>query len=1018
MSETPPLPPRPEDATGTAPDFTPSLLDLLVEQKARWERGERLPAEEYLARLPTLVEGEEAALDLIGNEVLLRQEGGERVELDEYLRRFPRLAAGLRDLFAAEGLFGAPILRDFFAAEGVLGPLAPAGAPPAVAGYEVLGTLGRGGMGVVYKARHKKLGRVVALKMIQPSLAGGGRWEAVLARFRVEAEAVARLQHPNIVQIFELGEHEGLPFMALEYVEGGNLAGLLARGPLPRHHAGGLLEALARAVHAAHDADVLHRDLKPGNVLLMADGSPKVTDFGLAKMLDDDSGQTRTGAVMGTPAYMAPEQAEGKKEVGPQADVYALGAILYECLTGRMPFVGESVAATLRLVKEADPLPPRRLNPAVPRDLETICLKCLEKLPGQRYASARALAEDLRRFLVGEPIQARPAGPVGRAWRWCLRHPTQTALTAALALVVVGAVAALFLWQRAEMHRRQGALEAELERREEARRREDGLRAAAEGQAALALAELRAGRFGGAADILRQALDALPEEEGQADVRGQVSGQLDIAGRLADFTRLAERAERLAFRENDGRALEACVGGLRRLKVFDGEGPWWGRVPVEGLTAEQRETLLGEVNHQLLLLAILRVKEGLEGGAESHRAALEAVEMVQESHKARGLPRPLAVQILQAFCRLRLGQLSRLEGIDGGEPTGASDCYYLGIASFWLGKLPDDRISKKMRQGMELLGLSLGEPGVAERLLRRAAAEEPARYWAHYWLGWVLVFTGDPRGAELAFTTCVMLRPESGLAYAERARAVAFQAKETKGALAHEELLRRCREDHARAVRAAPHDWLIYVPLWEAYVKLGRQKEWLAAAGRLIELLPTWQDAGLQARLEQGQLLREVLVELAKVDRAGPDGAEAWSLAALARLYLGEEAEALRAAGEALKAAPTHPRALAVRGAISLRRKDGPRAMSDFTAALAKEPTSFLAAAGKARAHELAGEWGPAQGVYTGLLKAAVTDWQRVEAHLGSARALGHLGRGEDARRAIEKVREIDPRAVPVARTP
>jgi WD40 repeat protein len=315
----------------------------------------------------------------------------------------------------------------------------PAGAAPDVAtatvpGYEILAELGRGGMGVVYRARQVQLGRVVALKMI---LAGGHAAGADLARFQAEAEAVARLQHPHIVQIHEVGAHAGLPFFSLEFCPGGSLEKKLAGTPLPPKEAAALMEKLARAMHAVHQKGVVHRDLKPANVLLAEDGTPKVTDFGLAKRLGE-AGQTQSGAVVGTPSYMAPEQAEGKgKEIGPAADVYALGAILYECLTGRPPFKAATPLDTILQVVTAEPVPPTRLQPRLPRDLETICLKCLQKEPRKRYATAEALAEDLRRFGAGEPIVARPVGMAERTVKWVRRRPAVAALLAVAVLATL-----------------------------------------------------------------------------------------------------------------------------------------------------------------------------------------------------------------------------------------------------------------------------------------------------------------------------------------------------------------------------------------------------------------------------------------------------------------------------------------------------------------------------------------------------------------------------------------------------
>src|SRR5262245_14685053 len=275
----------------------------------------------------------------------------------------------------------------------------------AIPGYELLEELGRGGMGVVYKARQTRLGRTVALKM---TLAGGHARPEDLSRFKAEAEAIARLQHPHIVQVYEVGEHDGLPFFCLEFCPGGSLDRKLNGTPLPPGQATALVEVLARAMQAAHEKGVVHRDLKPANVLLAEDGSPKISDFGLAKRLDA-VGQTHSGAVMGTPSYMAPEQAAGRvRDIGPLADVWALGAILYECLTGRPPFRAATTVDTLVQVVHDDPVPPGRLAPKLPRDLQTICLKCLQKEPHRRYGSAAELAEDLRRFQAGEPILARP----------------------------------------------------------------------------------------------------------------------------------------------------------------------------------------------------------------------------------------------------------------------------------------------------------------------------------------------------------------------------------------------------------------------------------------------------------------------------------------------------------------------------------------------------------------------------------------------------------------------------------
>jgi hypothetical protein len=328
---------------------------------------------------------------------------------------------------------------------------------PVLPGHEILEELGRGGMGVVYKARQISLNRVVVIKMI---LAGAHAGPEERSRFRKEAEAVARLQHPHIIQIYEVSEHDGRPFLVLEFAAAGSLDRRLARQPQPPRWAAAAAETLARAVHHAHEHGIVHRDLKPANVLLQESGvrsqesdpkiqapadscllTPdswilKITDFGLAKLVTETTSiPTQSGAIMGTPSYMAPEQASGKaRTVGPAADVYALGAILYEMLTGRPPFVGASVLEILEQVVAEEPVPVRRLHPTVPRDLATVCAKCLEKEPHRRYASAAELANDLRRFLRNEPVRARPAGRLYQLRKFAQRNK-----------VLVGGVAAVFL---------------------------------------------------------------------------------------------------------------------------------------------------------------------------------------------------------------------------------------------------------------------------------------------------------------------------------------------------------------------------------------------------------------------------------------------------------------------------------------------------------------------------------------------------------------------------------------------
>jgi tetratricopeptide (TPR) repeat protein len=432
-------------------DCPPKTLDaILDEQRQAWLDGGR-PAVDELLSAAALSDDREALLDLLYNEIVLREELGEFPSLEEYVGRYPHLQQDLKVHFEVHrAVHEGPLLdtRRAEASDSVddvesssfeLGPK--------LTHYEIAAELGRGGMGVVYKARHHRLKRFVAVKMFQP---GRQPTPRELARFRTEAEAIARLQHPNIVQIFEVGQENGLPFLALELAEQGTLAQKLQGLPFTPRAAAELVETLARAIQHAHDNQIVHRDLKPANVLFAKDGVPKITDFGLAKVLETDADAppeaTRPGEPIGTPRYMAPEQAAGQPDqVGPATDVYALGTILYECLTGQVPFASSSPLETMVKIRRDEPPSPRRLQRSIPRDLETICLHCLQKQPERRYASAHALADDLRRFLRGEPIQARPTPAWERVWKWSRRHPAWAALLGLASVLLFGGVVLLIL---------------------------------------------------------------------------------------------------------------------------------------------------------------------------------------------------------------------------------------------------------------------------------------------------------------------------------------------------------------------------------------------------------------------------------------------------------------------------------------------------------------------------------------------------------------------------------------------
>lgn len=438
------------------------LTQTLEAQRQCWRKGDRVQVETLLKQQPVLGSHRDALLDLIYQEIMLREQADDQPKLEEYQRRFPELADDLALQFEVDRALDSEQFAGTREQGGATDRVPGAGlgfaiSKPLLPGFEILEQLGRGGMGVVYKARQLSLDRLVAVKIM---LAGPHAGPAELARFHTEAEAVARFQHPNIVQVYDFGIQDGCPFIALEILDV-SLAKKLAGTPLPARQAAQWVETLAHAVHYAHQHGIVHRDLKPANVLLSRDGVLKITDFGMAKVVAGRTGpQADSGAILGTPSYMAPEQASGRsRDIGPATDVYSLGAILYELLTGQPPFRAGTVQEILDQARLVEPVPPSRRNPKVPRDLETICLACLQKEPARRYASAHALAKDLGAFLAGEPIQSRPTGSWERLSRWARRKPADavlvgTAIVAVLGLgvgiiwvhaVAVGAVAGLSL---------------------------------------------------------------------------------------------------------------------------------------------------------------------------------------------------------------------------------------------------------------------------------------------------------------------------------------------------------------------------------------------------------------------------------------------------------------------------------------------------------------------------------------------------------------------------------------------
>jgi serine/threonine-protein kinase len=673
---------------------------------------------------------------------------------------------------------------------------------PLVPGYVVEEELGRGGMGVVYKARHLRLNRPVALKML---LAGVYAGPQDLARFLREAEAEAGLQHPHIVQVHDVGEHDGRPYFTMELIEGGSLADRLRGTPQPARQAAELLATLAEAVQVAHQGGIVHRDLKPGNILLTTNGTPKISDFGLARRLQGEAGLTQSGVPVGTPSYMAPEQARGQTHViGPAVDIYALGAILYELLTGRPPFRAESAAETVLQVISQEPAPPSRLNARVPRDLETICLKCLRKEPEKRYASAGALADDLRRFGEGRPIQARPVGWGARLWRWGRRNPAAAALVAT-ALAVVGlAVGGGFWLQRQQ-----------AERREETARQEGREAQAVEAVLAQAADLQKQGRWPESRVVLKGA-PALLGSSAPADLRERVRRATVDADMVAEL-------EEIRLRLLEGRRSHepnAPRGDRLYAEAFRGYG-----IDLATLEPAEAASLIRSSAIRITLLAFL-YDWVFYWESDADRARLRVVlNLADDDEWRRRLRATLAVY----------DAAKREELLTAPEARDQPPVLVAGLAGLLIHGPQGEAARSLLHEAQQhhpedfwinyQLGYLLQDqrPQEAVGFLRVAVASRPDISQAHTMLGRALREAGDTDGAVGAFRNAIRLNPNRTGAR-DLARALAPRGQLEEARAAWEKVLAGDPPDH--------DPWYGYAQLCAF---LGRDEAYRQARGALLE---------------------------------------------------------------------------------------------------------------------------------------------------------------------------------------
>jgi len=813
---------------------------------------------------------------------------------------------------------------------------------PAIPGYEVLGELGRGGMGVVFKARDTRLKRLVALKMIR-----GTPDPRDLARFRAEAEAVARLQHPNVIQIHEIGDHDGQPYFSLEFVEGGSLDRFIKGTPQPPRESAVLIRTLALAMQVAHDAGIVHRDLKPANIMMAGgrekpwwESVAKVGDFGLAKRLDDDSGQTRHGAPMGTPSYMAPEQASGDIEaIGPWSDVWALGAILYELITGRPPFKGQTVWDTIAQVRDQDPVAPTRLNNRCPRDLEVITLKCLQKRPKDRYESARGLADDLQSWLDGRPIQARPAGRIERTIKWARRSPFQAAALAAAAACVVAVGVALY----AQMRSAQATADLanselkEQKRKDGARDHLNELYSRAETGAAAAPKD-RAGWVAVEANA-HAALDLVKDEPSLADsplleparrLQAQAEGRIADArdrdaarGRLPQFHKSYAEAvfhgtlyTGLDLIENIDRARKGAAEGLTLFGVTpDNDGPpqvdprFFEPVEAQAVAADCYELLLIDAQ------ALAQPRVG-EPAGEWRRRLHEALGRLDRADRLGVAPKTHSGLSLRAEYLDALGKAGDL----AERPQAAEAARKAAEEA--------DHIAPSLVADFFLVGLNLSRQDQFEQALKpldNALLKQPNHFGARYLRAVCLSRLKRHAQARDALTECLRQQPEFFWPHLLRG----YAEMELKDFTAAE-------ADFDEVLKLPLDPAVHYVALVDRGVLRMKQSRWDEAQAdfrEAVKMRPDWTAAYINLALTQRQRGEELAQSAAPA--IGP------ASSALARAAWLDGVAAL---DEAARRRPEAADIYRERGRLHLILGQGAPAREDFFQAVARSSNAGAAA--------------------------------------------------------------------------
>jgi eukaryotic-like serine/threonine-protein kinase len=939
--------------------------------------------------------------------------------------------------------------------------------------YRVVRKLAEGGQGILYEAIQESPPRRVALKTLSLDRSVS---EEAQRRMREEAAAIARVEHPNIVPVYESGESDGIPWIAMKFIDGKSLAQIV---DALRSHAGTVTVAdwraasttiidrrenerrrsyaecaaelardAARALAACHAHGIVHRDVKPGNLMIDGDGRVMLTDFGLARSIEGRN-ETFTRKLVGTLQYLAPEALlpAGRKGPDGRVDVYGLGATLYEMLCLRAPFAdsGPDEGALLHAVQTKDPLPLRRVVHGLPRDLETIVMKAMEKDRDHRYQTISEFADDIDRYLQGEPIRARPPGVVALAWKWARRNPSKSIGLVAAVLVVAG----LSLWQyerQQREHQQQAAQHARQQHVEAVEHDDDDAQKKAN-------AEWSQNKFGEAAEVLAQAAKrlqnaAIPELAGRLTEREQ---QRQHAQRIAEFYRRSQEAAYRMGEDNDEQTVDACEESLRQLGILTPEGkfvdgPWWLSLPDKDLSASQRRDLQQEVYRQMLMLAFMRLKHGgacltkfdFKGGSASMRSCVEVLDQARAMEQMLGVKPARVTQIWRKLAASLGGVKSSTASktADSGAPPAnfddlaenAVDYYLLGAGHFWIWRLREEPMVAMIKPVLRS-EMDFATPLVtAERYLRTAVALEPKQYWPHFMLGWALVSKESYLAAEFAFGTCISLQPDNPRGFEWRAIALIKQAAAEPDESFKQRLRQRALADSDQSLRVAANDPSAWWPRADLLKDLGQVAEALDAYARAMELEEDLMEkfSRVHGLTLAKNFAHQQLKERASATKPEDEAIKAQAHVVLALVHLTRKKEFKEASQDAAQALATpgdqpgvvRARAHAVIGTVNLKLNKPAEAMVEFGQALKDDPSNFMAALGMAQAHEKKQEYEPALSAYDHLLSAlgegrqiASTPSRLLEAHLGRYRVLMKLGREPEAQSALDEAKKFNARA-------